>query len=137
MPSSNQPIRLPVRRTINTPMVAYAAPASPDAMFASPSATIMSRQPTSVRTGPASANTAVAIHRAFDPRRTRSTAMEDIIVRGAGRDQGAAPPPPAGDAPPSGLAVEPDAAGTVVRGSPVPGPDRLASVRDRDLAVVP
>ena len=53
MPSSNQPIRSPVRRTINTPMVAYAAPASPDATFASPSATIMSRQPTSVRMGPA------------------------------------------------------------------------------------
>src|SRR6266581_1639177 len=115
MPSSNQPIRFPVRRTINAPMVAYAAPASPDATFASPSARIMSRQPTSVRIGPASANTAVAIHRAFDPRRTRSTAMEAIIIRGAGRDQGAAPPPPGGGPPPSGLAVEPDPAGTVVR----------------------
>src|SRR5438128_3126522 len=99
MPSSNQPIRLPVRRTINAPMVAYAAPASPLATFASPSATIMARQPTSVRTGPASASTAVAINRAFEPRRARPTAMEAIIVRGADRDQGAAPPPPAGGAP--------------------------------------
>src|SRR5207247_6094558 len=59
----------------------------------------MWRHPTSVRMGKASANTAVAIHRAFEPRRARFTAMEAIIVRGAGRDQGAAPPPPAGGAP--------------------------------------
>src|SRR5437660_9604124 len=107
MPSSNQPIRLPVRRTINAPMVAYAAPASPLATFASPSATIMARQPTSVRTGPANASTAVAIHRAFEPRRARPTAMEAIIVRGADRDQGCCPATAGGWCPPSGLAVEP------------------------------